>query len=221
LQDYIPMSLSAIPRLLEEKRLHVDVAIIKVTLPHKGFVSLGMGVDLTRYFIRHAKLVIAEVNSNMPWTEGHSKIPVTDIDWWIPVDTPLLTSEQLWPDFMKRENYPFRVLNKIGRNIVKETPDRATLRFGVHPVSMAVLPFLQQRKDLGIHTDIFTQSMMKLMEEGVITNQYKTTSTRAAPSLAKRMETWSCMTIWIAIQSLNSTHQTILAIPECWPRFTT
>ena len=69
LQDYLPSTLGSVPRLLDEGKLHVDVAVIKVTKPHKNWVSLGMGVELTKDFIRHAKIVIAEVNDNMPWTE--------------------------------------------------------------------------------------------------------------------------------------------------------
>jgi 4-hydroxybutyrate CoA-transferase len=76
LQDYSPSTLGSVPRLLEEGKLHVDVAIIKVTPPHKSFCSLGMGVELTKDFIRHAKLVIAEVNENMPWTEVRQRAAI-------------------------------------------------------------------------------------------------------------------------------------------------
>ena len=178
LEDYTPMSLTSIPRLLEEKQLLVDVAIIKVTPPHKGFVSLGMGVDFTKDFIKHSRLVIAEVCPHMPWTEGPSKIPISAIDWWIPVDEPLLTTEQLWPTISQTPNYPFRVLNALGRNALREIPDRATLRFGVRPIAWAaVLPFLNERKDLGLHTDVFVTPMMELHEAGVFTNKYKAIDT--------------------------------------------
>jgi 4-hydroxybutyrate CoA-transferase len=70
LEEYTPISISGVPRLLEEQKLHVDIAIIKVTKPHKGFVSLGMGVESTKDFIRHARIVIAEVNEHMPWIGG-------------------------------------------------------------------------------------------------------------------------------------------------------
>ena len=79
LADYTPMAVSAIPRLLREKMLDVDVAIIKVSEPHKGFVSLGFGVEFTHEFVRHANLVIAEVTHHMPWTEGPSKLAVSEI----------------------------------------------------------------------------------------------------------------------------------------------
>lgn len=155
LEDYNPVSLSAVPRLLEEGLMQVDVAIIKVTPPHKGYVSLGMGVEATELFLRHTKkAVIAEVNEHMPWTEGHSKIKVEEIDWWIPRHTPLLTTEQLWPEFVKQGPYPSEVREAIGRHVLKEIPTvGATLRFGVSPLSTCVLPFLKgERYDLGLHT---------------------------------------------------------------------
>lgn len=178
LQDYTPVSILTVPRMLEEGMLHVDVAVIKVTAPHKNFVSLGMGVEFTKEFIRHAKIVIAEVNENMPWTEGHSKVPVSDIDWWISRTERLLTSEELWPELFEDDRlYPKDVLEKIAEHVIKEIPDRATLRFGITPICACVYPVLHQRKDLGLHTDFLTEPLFRLIEEGVITNAYKTIDT--------------------------------------------
>jgi acyl-CoA hydrolase len=177
LQDYSPVSIFSVPRLLNEGRLHVDVSIIKVTKPHKGFVSLGTGVELTKEFIKHSKLVIAEVNENMPWTEGHSKIPVSDIDFWVSVNQRLSTSEELWPEYFDRPSFANDVLQRIGEHVIKEIPDRATLKFGVSPLCFCVFPFLRQRTDLGLHNDIMTDTLFQLHEEGVITNKYKTIDT--------------------------------------------
>jgi acyl-CoA hydrolase/GNAT superfamily N-acetyltransferase len=175
LEDYTPISISGVPRLLDEQRLRVDVAIIKTTKPHKGFVSLGMGVESTMDFIRHANIVIAEVNEYMPWTEGPSKITLDCIDWWIPLDKALLTSEELWPGYFDgQRQQPQDVMDRIGKNVIKEVPDGATLRFGVSPIAVSVLPFLNQRTNLGLHTDFFTESLFRLHKEGVITNAHKT-----------------------------------------------
>lgn len=174
LEDYTPISISGVPRLLDEQRLRVDVAIIKTTKPHKGFVSLGLGVEATMDFIRHAKIVIAEVNEHMPWTEGPSKITLDCIDWWIPLDKALLTSEELWPGYFNGPHQRQDVSDGIGKNVIKEIPDGATLRFGVSPIAFSVFPFLNQRKNLGLHTDVFTESLFRLHEQGVITNAYKT-----------------------------------------------
>jgi len=174
LTDYTPIGINQITRLLMEKCVQVDVAIIKVTPPHKGFVSLGMGVEATMDFIRNSDIVIAEVNENMPWTEGPSKIPIEDIDWWIPVHKPILTTQELWPDVMSRPAYPEEILDKIGSHLIKEIPDRATIRLGVQPMIYSVLKFLRQRSDLGLHTDLLNQELYRLHMEGIITNKYKT-----------------------------------------------
>lgn len=174
LEDYTPISLSTVSRLLEENRLRADVAIIKTTKPHKGFVSLGMGVEATKDFVRHAKIVIAEVNEHMPWTEGPSKIPIDCIDWWIPLDRPLLTTEELWPAYFKGTRHPQDVMDQIGKNVLKEIPDGATLRFGLSPIAFSVFPFLHERKNLGLHTDVLTERLFRLHEQGVITNACKT-----------------------------------------------
>ena len=174
LQDYKPISIATVSRLLDENRLHVDVAIIKVTKPHKGFCSLGMGVDCTKDFIHHSKIVIAEVNEHMPWTEGPSKIPVSDINWWTCRDELLLTTQELWPQFFQRQQHPADVTNKIGENVIKEIQDGDTLRFGVSPFVFSVFPFLHQRKDLGLHTDILTETLFRLHQGGIITNSKKT-----------------------------------------------
>ena len=164
-----------------------------MTPPHKGFVSLGIGLEATHDFIRHSKLVIAEVNQHMPWTEGPSKIRTDEIDLWIPVHRPLLTTLELWPELVQQLNnqnnnsnyYPQEVLDKMARNVIREIPDRATIRLGVTPTVYHVIPFLKERKDLGLHTDLMNQALFELQEEGIITNRYKPIDTgRSVVSLA-------------------------------------
>ncbi|CAJ1898812.1 unnamed protein product [Cylindrotheca closterium] len=174
LTDYTPVGVNQITRLLQENCVQVDVSIIKVTPPHKGFVSLGMGVEATMDFIRHSGIVIAEVNENMPWTEGRSKIPIDEIDWWIPVHKPILTTNQLWPELISGPSYPDEIMDRIGSHVVKEIPDRATIRLGVSPMLYSIIKFLRQRSDLGLHTDLLNQELYNLHIEGVITNKYKT-----------------------------------------------
>lgn len=174
LNDYTPVGVNQITRLLQENSVHVDVSIIKVTPPHKGFVSLGMGVEATMDFIRHSEIVIAEVNENMPWTEGRSKVPIEEIDWWIPVHKPILTTSQLWPELTSGPAYPQEILDRIGSHVIKEIPDRATIRVGIQPMIYSVIKFFRQRSDLGLHTDLLNEEFYKLHMEGVITNKYKT-----------------------------------------------
>lgn len=165
-QRRVDESLSQLPFLC---RLQV-----KVTPPHKGYVSLGIGLEATRDFIRHSKLVIAEVNEHMPWTEGPSKIRTSTINFWIPVHTPLLTTYELWPDLAQAPNWPDHVREQIGRNTVKEIPDGATVRFGVSPLVFCIIPFLKEKKNLGLHTDLLNEPLYRLHEDGVITNALKT-----------------------------------------------
>jgi len=183
LADYRPMSFSSVPRLLEEKIVKVDVAIIKVTPPHKGFCCLGFGVEHTLSFVQAARVVIADITTHMPWTEGRSKIPVKDIDWWLQHDAPIKTTEELWPEYIKdtRENgQPQVVLDSIGKNVIKLIPDGATLKFGWSPFTYSVFPYLHERKNLGLHTDVLTEPMFRLLESGVFNNSQKTIDTGSA-----------------------------------------
>jgi len=143
LQDYTPMSITSVPRLLKKGVLKVDVALIKVTPPHKGFCCLGFGVECTRDFARHASTaVIAEICPQMPWTEGgSSKISVDEIDWWVAPDgesLKLKTTDELWPHYAENAvvfNYPEYVFEGIGQNLIREIPDGATLKFGWSPIT--------------------------------------------------------------------------------------
>lgn len=178
LADYRPMGMSSVPRLLQERSLTVDIAVIKVSAPNKGFCCLGPGVEHTRAFVEHATTVIAEVTTYMPWTEGHSKIRIEDIDFWLFHDEPLKTTDQLWPEYMKyhREHgHPQAILDAIGQNVVKLIPSKggATLRFGWSPITHCVCPFLHLRQNkndnnLHIHSDVYTEAMFRLQEQGTI-----------------------------------------------------
>ena len=99
---------------------------------------------------------------------------MSKIDYWISVNKPLLTTLELWPELAESPGYPREVLDQIGRNTVKEIPDGATVRFGVSPLVLSVIPFLRERKDLGLHTDLMSETLFRLHEEGVINNAYKT-----------------------------------------------
>lgn len=134
-------------------------------------------MEATRDFIRHSKIVIAEVNEHMPWTEGPTKVHIRNIDFWIPVHQPLLTTLQLWPELETSRNYPKEVLDALAQNVIREISDKATIRLGVTPLVYHVIPFLRARKDLGLHSDLFNQALYELHEEGVITNRYKTIDT--------------------------------------------
>lgn len=173
LADYVPVSASKVNRLFAERLIAVDIAIIKITPPNKhGMCSLGMGVDFGQESIKAATTVIAEVSEHMPWTEGDSLIHADKIDWWVEHNVPLLTAEELFPN-LDRNVLTEPVLTKIAENVIFEIPDGATLKFDLNVAVNQLVPFLKDKKDLGLHTDLLTDELLQLIKSGVINNSRK------------------------------------------------
>jgi acyl-CoA hydrolase/GNAT superfamily N-acetyltransferase len=171
--DYVPVSASKVNRLFTERLIAVDVAIVKVTPPNKrGFCSLGMGVDFAQESVKAAKIVIAEVCEHMPWTEGDSLIHAEKIDWWLEHNAPLHTAEELFPN-LNRNILSAPILSKIAENVMFEIPDGATLKFDLNLAVNQLVPFLKDKKDLGLHTDLLTDELLHLIKSGVINNSRK------------------------------------------------
>jgi len=171
--DYVPLSASKVNRMFEERLIAVDVAIIKVTPPDKnGMCSLGMGVDFGHESLKASKIVIAEVSEHMPWTEGDSLIQADIIDWWVEHNVPLLTAEELFPN-LNRNILPEPVLGKIAEYVLKEISDGATLKFDLNVAVNQLVPFLKEKKNLGLHTDLFTDDLLQLVKTKVINNTLK------------------------------------------------
>ena len=163
--DYTPSFFYEIPRLFGAE-LPVDVAMITVTPPDEnGMCSLGISVDYTYEAIKRAKYVIAQVNQNMPRTFGRSSVMVQEIDCFVPWDQPLLTLKP--PEIGPVEE-------AIGRNCASLVQDGDTLQLGIGAIPDAVLRFLTGKRDLGIHSEMFSDGVMELMKMGVITNRRKT-----------------------------------------------
>jgi len=164
--DYTPIFLSDIPRLFSTGRLPLDVALIQVTPPdERGFCSLGISVDIVLSAARNARLVIAEVNPQMPRTQGESSLHVYDLDVLVPVDRPPI---EVTPPACDE------VTRKIGQYIAALVEDHSTVEFGIGQIPQSVVEFLKDKKNLGIHTEMFTDAVMDLMESGVITGDRKT-----------------------------------------------
>lgn len=163
--DYTPIFLSDIPNLFESGRAPLDVALIQVTPPNSsGMVSLGISVDIVKSATENANLVIAEVNENMPWTRGNSQIPVEMIDFMVESKRHLLTYS------------PAKVtdtIRKIGRHIADLVEDGSTIEVGIGAIPQSMLEFLYDKKDLGIHTEMFTDSLIDLIEAGVVNGSKK------------------------------------------------
>jgi acyl-CoA hydrolase/GNAT superfamily N-acetyltransferase len=164
--DFMPVFLSEIPRLIRSHRVRVDVALLQVTPPDRhGQVSLGVSVDVVRAAVDSADLVIAEVNPLMPRTFGDSIVHVDDIDWLVPVSTPI---QELDPEPLDDTSLA------IGRHVASLIPDGATLQTGIGKIPHAVITALTNRHDLGVHTEMLSDSIVDLVERGVVTGRKKT-----------------------------------------------
>jgi 4-hydroxybutyrate CoA-transferase len=165
LADFTPIFLSEIPGLFRTGRLLLDIAVIQVSPPDPhGYCSYGVEVGVTKSAAETAGLVIAEVNPNMPRTLGDSFIHVDQIDYFIDVDYDL--PEVIAPPANETQQ-------KIARHIAELIPDAATLQMGIGGIPNAVLRNLKGHKNLGIHTELFSDGVMEMIESGIITNSRK------------------------------------------------
>ncbi|MBI3998208.1 MAG: acetyl-CoA hydrolase/transferase family protein [Armatimonadetes bacterium] len=163
--DFTPCALSEIPGLFRG-RLAMDVALMQVSLPDEhGFCSFGIEVGITKPAAQSARIVIAEVNEQMPRTLGDSFIHLSKIDRIVPVDYPL-------PEVQMGESSP--IVEQIAQHVAALIPDGATLQTGIGAIPDAVLARLIQHNDLGIHTELFSDGIIDLIERGVITGERKT-----------------------------------------------
>jgi len=163
--DYTPIFLGEVARLFETGRVPIDVALIQVSPPDRhGYCSYGVSVDVVKSGTEAADVVLAEVNPRMPRTLGDSFIHVNDIDALVPVDYPVTESVHGAPD---------EIASDIGRHIADLIEDGSTLQMGIGTIPDSVLHNLTGKKDLGVHTEMFSDGMMDLVETGVITNMKK------------------------------------------------
>ncbi len=164
--DYIPVFLSEIHQLFERKKLTLDVALIHVSPPDKhGFCSLGMSVDVARSAVKYAKIVIAQVNENMPRTHGDGLVAVENIDYFV-------RCSELLPEVDYRSKIG-DCERKIAGHVAELVEDGATLQLGIGTIPDAVLEKLHNHKNLGVHTEMFSNGVVELMKKGVVTNKFK------------------------------------------------
>ncbi len=164
--DYIPIFLSEIPRLFKTGQLAIDVALVSVSTPDAhGYCSLGVSVDLGLAACRSARVVIAEVNPNMPKTHGESFLHISEVDAFVAVDTPLIEHAVPQADEISRA---------IGQHVADLIDDGATIQTGLGRIPSAILEELSDKNDLGVHTEMFSEPMVRLMQSGNITGRLKT-----------------------------------------------
>ncbi len=165
--DYTPVFLSQLPGLFHSRQIPLDAALVTVSPPDEhGFVSLGVSVDITKSAVESARLVIAQVNRHMPRTPGNSFLHVKQIRFLVEHDEPLLE----WPVVAE----PDDVTRQIAANVARLVSDGSTLQVGIGRIPDTILSTLTDKNDLGIHTEMFSDGVMKLVKLGVITCDRKT-----------------------------------------------
>ncbi len=164
--DYTPCFFSKIPDLFKEGTLPVDVAIVQLSRPDEhGYCSFGVSNDYTKAAAESAKIVMAELNDKMPRTMGDSFIHISDIDYIVETSNDVI---ELKPPKIGA------VERAIGENCAKLIEDGSTLQLGIGAIPDAVLLFLKDKKNLGIHSEMISDGVVDLIESGVVTNKLKT-----------------------------------------------
>ncbi len=165
--DWVPVHLSDIPHLIASGDQAVDVALIHVSPPDEhGFCSYGVGIECTKAAAERAKTVIALVNRRMPRTLGDSFIHVSRLTSVVEVDRPVLE--------LPHDGRIGDVARAIGGHVAELIPNGATLQMGIGEIPDAVLLFLNNKRDLGIHTEMFSDGVVDLFESGVVNGEAKT-----------------------------------------------
>lgn len=163
--DYVPVFLSEIPHLFNRGIIKLDVALVNVSPPDKhGYCSLGVSVDASRAAVMNANTVIAQINPSMPRTHGDGIIHSNLIDIGVEVDDPL-------PEAHSTELSESEL--SIGRHCASLIEDGATLQMGIGSIPDAVLASLKDHKDLGVHTEMFSDGLIDLLENGIVNNSKK------------------------------------------------
>lgn len=164
--DHVPVFLSEIPRLFDDRTLPLDVALLHLSPPDRhGFCSLGVSVDVARAAARNARVLIAQINPRMPRTHGEGQVHIDRLDACVEVDDPLPESPASGPIGPLEQ--------RIGAHCAQLIEDRSTLQVGIGTIPDAVLSALADHRDLGVHTEMCSDGLIGLIERGAITGRYK------------------------------------------------
>jgi acyl-CoA hydrolase len=164
--DYTPIFLSQVPQLLKRGLVPINVALIQTSPPDAhGYMSLGISVDIVKAAVEKASLVIAQVNAQMPRVHGDGFIHIDDVDFIVCHDEPLLEYEATAPN---------EVADQIGKYVARIVQDGDTIQVGYGSLPNAILSNFNDKKNLGVHSELLTDGMVELMKKGVINNSQKT-----------------------------------------------
>ncbi|MCE8165086.1 4-hydroxybutyrate CoA-transferase [Porphyromonas gingivalis] len=164
--DFIPVFFYEVPSMIRKDILHIDVAIVQLSMPDEnGYCSFGVSCDYSKPAAESAHLVIGEINRQMPYVHGDNLIHISKLDYIVMADYPIYSLAK--PKIGEVEE-------AIGRNCAELIEDGATLQLGIGAIPDAALLFLKDKKDLGIHTEMFSDGVVELVRSGVITGKKKT-----------------------------------------------
>jgi acetyl-CoA hydrolase len=165
--DYTPVLLSELPLLFKNGILPLDAALVHLSPPDEsGYCTFGIEAGLTKTSAESARIIIAEVNQQMPRTLGDTLIHIDDLDYIVEVNYPLA-------ELPMKNDCGDEIVEKIAEYIAERIPDGATLQLGIGGIPEAVLKFLRHKKDLGVHSELFSDGIMELVNLGIVTNNKK------------------------------------------------
>jgi acetyl-CoA hydrolase len=169
--DFIPVFLSEIPILIEQHRLPIDICFLHLSPPDEhGYCSFGISNECSKTASENAKIIVAQINKQMPRVLGDNFIHIDKIDYAVEIDEPI-------PEFFNAkvvEGEEKIIYEKIGKNIADLIEDGSTLQMGIGIIPDIVLQFLTDKKDLGVHTEMFSDHLIDLIDSGVINGEKKT-----------------------------------------------
>ena len=170
--DFTPVFLSEIPIMMEHGIIPVDAVLLQLSPPDvHGFCSFGVSNECSKVAAECAKTVIAQINPNMPRVLGNNFINLNHIDYIVEADTPIAELPMTSKNLSDEEK---SIYQRIGANIASLIEDGSTLQMGIGVIPDAVLPYLTEKNDLGIHTEMFSDSLIDLIEKGVVNGEKKT-----------------------------------------------
>jgi 4-hydroxybutyrate CoA-transferase len=163
--DFLPGSIHTICRLLEDGDIAPDVAVVNLSTPDaEGYCSFGTSTDFAALSAQRARIVIAQANAAMPRVPSDQRIHVSEVDWFVEVDEPLPTAHPAAPD---------QVSERIGEFVAELVPDGSCIEVGIGAIPDAALAALSSHRELGMHSGLLTDGMMRLYDKGVLTGERK------------------------------------------------
>lgn len=212
--ETMPIRLSSLPSLFDSGYLHADVVFIQLSEPNEqGVCSTGLVGDFMHEAIRAARTVVGEVNPNVPFTYGDTLVPVSDLDYVVHTDVPLVQ----WPVGASSPEAA-----AVARNVAELIPDGATLQLGIGAIPEALCAALTDKRDLGIHSGMIGDTVLDLIESGAVTNARKPVDTGITTTGlvmgTERLTKWAHRNEALGVRSLDHTHSAaVLAqLPDLW-----